>query len=389
MVDMKNLKALALHAAKGTAPTNFSSENVNDAFREELGKVCSDYITFMKNRYDIYDLMITTIDEVVPKKTIAELGMFAEIQTIGQGQRAVFKRKLGRNRAKKFVTQVGLSGLYETFRLDAEEFTVNAHAIGGAVRIDFERMLDGAETIAEYMDIVNEAMVDAVYLEVQKALISSFNAGISAGENGQNRSKTFVNASGFDAKAMQNLITIVKSYGNGAVIFATPEFIGEMEGSVAIVKGTAEHPGIYHPQDIDDIYRTGFITMFRGTPIAQLRQSYTDDTHEKTWLNPQFAFILPTGGEKVVKIAFEGKTQVRDWTNVDGSMEMHIYKKLGAAIIADHNWAIYRNLNIENTQDISQGIFLNGELGVDSRFDAEGPFTYDPNYGKETTETEA
>jgi hypothetical protein len=371
MVDMKNLKALALHSAKGTAPTNFSSENVNDAFREELGKVCSDYITFMKNRYDLYDLMITTIDEVVPAKTIAELGAFAEIQTVGQGQKAVFKRKLGRNRAKKFVTQVGLSGLYETFRLDAEEFTVSAHAIGGAVRIDFERMLDGAETIAEYMDIVNEAMLDAVYYEVQKALISSFNSGIGAGVKSAdgktdfNRSRTFVNAANFEAKSMQNLITIVKSYGNGAVIFATPEFVGEMADSIAIVKGGDNYQGIYHPQDIDDIYKTGFITMFRGTPIVQLRQSYTDDSHEYTWLNPQYAFVLPTNGEKVVKIVFEGKTQVRDWTNVDGSMEMHIYKKLGAAILSTHNWGIYRNYNIANTQSHFQGLFSNEELGLD------------------------
>lgn len=362
MVDMKNLKALALHSAKGTAPTNFSSENVNDAFREELGKVCSDYITFMKNRYDLYDLMITTIDEVVPAKTIAELGAFAEIQTVGQGQRAVFKRKLGRNRAKKFVTQVGISGLYETFRLDAEEFTVSAHAIGGAVRIDFERMLDGAETIAEYMDIVNEAMLDAVYYEVQKALIASFNTGVGA--NNVNNSKTFINAANFEAKSMQNLITIVKSYGNGAVIFATPEFVGEMAESIAIVKGGDSYQGIYHPQDIDDIYKTGFITMFRGTPIVQLRQSYTDDSHERTWLNPQYAFVLPTNGEKVVKIVFEGKTQVRDWTNVDGSMEMHIYKKLGAAILSTHNWGIYRNYNIPNTQGHFQGIYNNDALEI-------------------------
>jgi hypothetical protein len=364
MADMKNLKALAIHSAKGTAPTNFSAENVNDAFREELGKVCSDYITFMKNRYDLYDLMITTIDEIVHAKTIAELGMFADIQTVGQGQKAVFKRKLGKNRAKKFVTQVGLSGLYETFRLDAEEFTVSAHAIGGAVRIDFERMLDGAETIAEYMDIVNEAMLDAVYYEVQKALISSFNAGIAAGTGTVNRSKTFIDATSFEAKSMQNLITIVKSYGNGAVIFATPEFVGEMEGAIAVVPGSANYQGIYHPQDIDDIHKTGFITMFRGTPIVQLRQSYTDDTHERTWLNPQYAFVLPTNGEKVVKIVFEGKTQVRDWTNTDGSMEMHVYKKLGAAILSTHNWGIYRNHGIANTQGAFQGIFANEELEI-------------------------
>ena len=364
MADFKNLKALAIHSAKGTAPTNFSVEDVNVSFKEELSKVCGDYITFMKNRYDLYELMIETIDEIVPQKTIAELGVFAEIQTVGQGQKAVYKRKLGRNRAKKFVTQVGLSGLYETFRLDAEEVTVSAHAIGGAVRIDFERMLDGAETIAEYMDIVNEAMLDSVYYEVQKALISSFNSGIAAGTGKVSRSKTFIEANTFEAKSMQNLITIVKSYGNGAVIFATPEFVGEMESSIAVVPGTGAYAGIYHPQDIDDIRNTGFIKMFRGTPVVQLRQSYTDETHEKTWLNPQYAFVLPAGGEKVVKIVFEGKTQIRDWTNVDGSMEMHVYKKLGAAIVADHNWGIYRNLGIENTQDAFQVVFTNEELGI-------------------------
>ena len=376
MADMKNLKALALHSAKGTAPTNFSSENVNDAFRDELSKVCSDYITFMKNRYDLYDLMITTIDEVVPQKTIAELGAFAEIQTVGQGQKAVFKKKLGRNRAKKFVTQVGLSGLYETFRLDAEEFTVSAHAIGGAVRIDFERMLDGAETIAEYMEIVNEAMLDAVYYEVQRALISSFNDGIGATnlntDKATNGSKTFINASNFDGKAMQSLVTIIKSYGNGAVIFATPEFVAEMQTEAAIIKGTDAYAGVYHPQDLDDIRNTGFIQMFRGTPIVQLRQSYTDDTHENTWLNPQYAFVLPTNGEKVVKIVFEGKTQVRDWTNTDGSMEMHIYKKLGAAILSTHNWGIYRNWSIENTQELETGIF-NGDFPVIPEPSVEDP----------------
>jgi hypothetical protein len=359
MADMKNLKALALHSAKGTAPTNFSSENVNDAFRAELSKVCSDYITFMKNRYDLYDLMITTIDEVVPAKTIAELGMFAEIQTVGQGQRAVFKKKVGKNRAKKFVTQVGLSGLYETFRLDATEISVTAHAIGGAVRIDFERMLDGAETIAEYMDIVNEAMVDAVYYEIQKALIASFNEGIATG----NRSNNFV-SNKFIADEMQRLITIVKSYGNGAVIFATPEFVGDMQHQIAIIPGDTNYQGIYHPQDIDDIHSTGFIRTFRGTPVVQLRQSFVDDTHTKTWLNPQYAFVLPTGGDKIVKVVFEGKTQVREWTNTDGSMEMHVYKKLGTAIVSDHNWAVYQNTDIENNQDNPLNVFTDAELGI-------------------------
>jgi hypothetical protein len=45
-------------------------------------------------------------------------------------------------------------------------------------------------------------------------------------------------------------------------------------------------------------------------------------------------------------------------------MEMHIYKKLGAAILSTHNWGIYRNLSIDNTQDTVQGVFDNAELGI-------------------------
>jgi hypothetical protein len=219
-------------------------------------------------------------------------------------------------------------------------------------------------------------MLDAVYYEVQRALISSFNDGIGATnlskDGATNGSKTFINASNFDGKAMQGLVTIIKSYGNGAVIFATPEFVAEMQTEAAIIKGTDAYAGVYHPQDLDDIRNTGFIQMFRGTPIVQLRQSYTDDTHENTWLNPQYAFVLPTNGEKVVKIVFEGKTQVRDWNNPDGSMEMHIYKKLGAAILSTHNWGIYRNWSIENTQELETGIF-NGDFPVIPKPSVEDP----------------
>ena len=95
---------------------------------------------------------------------------------VEQGQKAVFKKKVGRSRAKKFLTQVGLSGVYETFRLDSTTFEIPAHAVGGAVTIDFERLLDGAESIKDVMDIMTEGLVDSVFLEVQKALRGASNA---------------------------------------------------------------------------------------------------------------------------------------------------------------------------------------------------------------------
>lgn len=260
MATLQEIKELALYAAKGTAPANYQVENVNEALRDAFKDLAGSVNQFMKNRYDIYEIMIETADEIVPNKVIDAVGRFAEVQVVGQGQRALFKRSLGRNRAKKFLTQVGLSGVYETFRLDKTTFEVPAMAIGGAVTIDFERFLDGAEDMAELMDIITEGLTDSVFIEVQKALKAAINA---TGRPDANK----VSKNTFDAESMIKLINVVKAYGSNAVIFAPPEFVAAM-GPDAIVPVGTNYQGIYHPQDIDAIHNTGYINLFRGTPIV-------------------------------------------------------------------------------------------------------------------------
>ena len=339
MATIQEIKELALNAARGTAPENYSVENVNDALRDELNAMCSSINEFRRNQYDIFEIIIETADEIVPKKVIDYLGIFAEVKTVGNGQKAMFKRKLGKNRAKKFLTQVGLSGVYETFRLDTETFTVEAHAVGGAGTIDFDRMLDGSENMADIMDIITEGLTDSVFYEVQKALVAAYGA---AGVPAANQKE----GNNFIAKDMQDLVNVVRSYGTSAVIFACPEFIAAM-GPDQI--GDKTYKAVYSPKDIEDIANTGYIKMFRGTPIVQMPQSFVDENNDKTTMNPQYAFVLPAGGEKVVKVVLEGPTQMWMRDNRDQSMEINAYKKIGAAILTYHNWGIYKNKGISDT----------------------------------------
>lgn len=348
MATLSEIKELALHAARGTAPATFSSENVNAALSDALKDLASTYNQFMKNRYDIYEIFIETADEIVPNKVIDAVGIFADVQVVGQGQKAVFKKKIGKNRAKKFLTQVGLSGVYETFRLDTETFTVPAYAVGGAVTIDYERMLDGAEDMAEVMQVLTDGLTDSVFLEVQKALRAALNA------TGRPNANKYTGSS-FNSEEMVKLINVVKAYGSGAVIFAPPEFIAEM-GADAIAPVGTNYQGVYHPQDIDMIHNQGYINIFRGTPIVMIPQSFIDENNEKTWIDPQLAYILPTGGEKVVKVVLEGQTQINDFKNRDNSMEIHVYRKMGAAILTHYNWAIYQNTGIDQTYESPYGI---------------------------------
>ena len=344
-MTLQELKQLAVYAAKNEAPSNFSVDNVDEALVDGLRELAGSVNQFMKNRYDIYDIIIEAVDEVLPKKVIDAVGIFAEVQTVPQGQKALFRQRLGKARARKFLTQVGLSGVYETFRLDNGTFEVSAHAIGGACTIDFERMLDGAENMAELVGLLTEAQTDAVYQEVQRALKGALNA---QGRPPVNK----VSKNTFDPDDMLGLISVVRAYGNGAVIFAPPEFVAAMgPDAIVPVPQNGNYGGVYHPQDIDAIHNQGYINIFRGTPIVQIPQSFTDETNTKTWIDPQTAYVLPTGGERVVKVVLEGNTQMYDFTNRDQSMEIHTYRKLGAAILAQHNWAAYQNTSIVDTTD--------------------------------------
>lgn len=348
MATLSELKQLAIHAAKRTAPTNFSVESVDAALLDGVKEMCGSVNQFMKNRHDIYEIIIAAADEVVPNKVIDAIGIFAEVQTVGQGQKAVFKRGvIGKNRAKKFLTQVGLSGVYETFRLDADTFELGGKAVGGAVTMEFERWLDGAENLADLMEVITGGLTDAIFGEVQKALIA-------AAKDPTRPDANKVIASNFDGDAMFKLMTTVKAYGGSVVIFAPPEFIGEM-GADAIVPVGTNYQGVYHPQDIDAIHNTGHVNIFRGAPIVEIPQSFVDGSNTTTWINPQYAYVLPAGKEKVVKVVLEGATQMYDFTNRDQSIEINVYKKMGAAILTHHNWGVYQNTSIPNTMDSPYG----------------------------------
>lgn len=347
------LKELARHAARRTAPTEFSVASVDAAFADEIKKLTSSINEFMRNKYDIFEIIVENADAVVPAKVMAAMGQFAEVINLKNGETKLFKRGgLGRNRAKKFLTQAGLSGVYESFRLDTETFTINMKAIGGAVSIDFQRMLDGAETLAEFMDVLAEAQEDAIYAEVQKALMAA------AGNARMPAANKLAITGAFDGDEFQKKINIVKAYGGSAVVFAAPEFIDFM-GVDVIAPGTDAYAPLYNPKAVEEIANAGRIKMFRGTPVVELKQSFLDEKNEVLMINPNYAYILPAGKEKVVKVLMEGQTQIWDDKNRDQSIEINTYRMIGVGIVTFNDWAIaYR------TDGIAENIY-EGSLGLE------------------------
>ena len=332
MATLKGLKDLALCAAQNKAPSDAPTEfqnasDVNATLRDELNALASDFNSYRRNKYDIFEIIQTVADEIVPNKVIEIMGQFAEVKQVGHGVRVSFTQKVGKQRAKQFLTRVGVSGVYETFRLDTKTFDIYPKAIGGAAYIDFERFLCGDENIADYMDIIVEGLTDKVFEEVQAALQASVSA---------TRPANTVYSNNYNANELFKLCNVARAYGTGAVIFASPEFVASM-GADAVTVGSTNWA---HAADLESIHETGYVTIFRGTPIVRLPQSFTDVDNATKVVDPRYAYIFPTGGEKVVKVVMEGDTIVKEFENRDNSMEIQAYKKFGVGITTYHNWAV-------------------------------------------------
>lgn len=341
----KNIYELQSYLINGKIPTNFEGtvEDVEETLRDEIKKLVGNYDLYRRNKLDLFELIQSTIDDVLPNKIISIFGQFAETQQFAQGDKPRFHRVLGKARAKQFVTKVGPAATYETFRLDREWFEIDTYAIGGAVRIDFERYLDGLDNLMDLYDIVVERMSDIIYEEIQKCLLASFAA--------TRPSRNKVTANHFDASAMLALCNTVSAYG-APVIMAPPQFAAEMTNEITYitsVKGMTPAATKNIPDaDVAEIRETGYIGKFHGYPVVVLPQSFEDESNQDFVVDPRVAYVLPAGKNKIVKIAFEGQTIVDDFKNKgDRSMEIQVYKKMGIGIVTPmHCWGIYKNTGI-------------------------------------------
>jgi hypothetical protein len=336
MLDRKNLVSLMKTVAKAdpSAPTAYSFNGqslsydaMNQTLRNELNELAGTYSLYRENKNLIFSMIEETLDEVLPKKVIQQYDQFAEVKTFAQGDKPIFRRPLAnRNRAKQFITRVGLAGMYEVFKLgptEAESFEVRTSAIGGAAQIGFEEFLDGRVDFAEVTKIIMDGMDELIYKEIASALKASINQLPPA-----NR----VAANGFDEAAMDRLITIAAAYGT-PTIYCTYEFA---------VRMIPQEAWRYTEAMKTELWNTGRLANYKGTKVIILEQGFEDETNTRKCIDPGYAWIIPTGADgKPVKVAFEGGTIVDEFNNYDRSREIQVYKKVGVTCILANNICAY------------------------------------------------
>ena len=338
LLKFDSLVKLAVAASNKTSFSfseneKYSAEQTSDLLRAQMNLLAHDYRSFRENKNTIFALIEQTIDEVLPAKVLQQYEQFADISTVAQGDKVVFVRRIteaSRMRAKQFVTQVGLAGRYETFMLDGERLEVKTSAIGSAARIGFEEFLDGRIQFSDLTDVIIEAMDEYIYREIAKALATAVEELPAPNK---------VTASTFDAASMDRLLSIADAYaGAPATIYCTYEFAATMLPAEAWASSDMKNT----------IWSEGYLPRYKGHNIVLLPQSMEDATNAKKVIDPSNAYIINSGVEKPVKIAFEGQTAVREVSdNDDWSRDMQTYKKFGVAILTNPSICVYKNSSLK------------------------------------------
>ena len=319
-----------------------SADALNKTFIKELNELGSTPQDFRENKNLIYTLMEVGLTEVLPQKVLQNYGQFADVRTFAQGTKPIYKVRISeasKKRAKQFVTRVGLAGRYEVFKLDGFTLEVPTAAYGGASRIEWEELLDGRMTMNDYYSLVLEGMDEAVYREIAKALEATVTNIKAANKTVQ---------TSFDETAMDQLLMTADAYGK-STIYCTFEFAATMVpmtgGQNNGINWNAMSNGMK-----ETVWNNGYFTTYKGHQVIILPQSFTDVNNTEKVIDPSYAWIIPTGAEKPVKVAFEGGAQVKSFDNRDWSTEIQTYQKLGVATyMINPGICVYKNTSLLKT----------------------------------------
>lgn len=308
---------------------NYSYADLDGTLRAELNELVGTYALWRENHNTLFALMEEIITDKLPAKVMQQYGAFAEVKTYRQGEKPIFTQKIteaSRRRAKQFIAMpAGLAGRYEVFKLDGRSYEVKTSAMAAACQIAIEEYLDGRVDMATLVDIVMEGMDDRIYAEIASCLIAAV-------DNIQTANK--FEGDGFIEEEMDALLAVADSYGNGrATIYCTFEFASQM---IPADKWVSE--GMR-----DQMWNNGYLGNYKGHQVIVLRQSYTDETNTTKVIDPAYAWIIPGGADKPIKIAFEGDTMIKEEDNDDWSKSIHFYKKVGVAAMINNDICVYKN----------------------------------------------
>jgi hypothetical protein len=302
---------------KRSSNPDFSADERENGFKEYLADLNKD---FRRNKEEIFEILEETANEILPKKVRDTVQQFAEFRQFGNNDTVEFVVRRGKIKA----VNVAIGGTVKRFRVDSGRFTISTEAVQTKVYEYYERVISGMVDWNQHVNMVVDAINEAVMKKIYQCLLDLYSKLPEVNVH---------SASTFETAEFDKILNVVKAYGT-PVIMGTPVAIGKIPFSSPT-----------NPTEIDkmDIRNRGAVGVYKGCNVVELTQSFEDNDNLVPVFNDNYIFIIPSGQEKVIKVAMQGglitreNSQSPDWT-----WNYEAYQKLGVGFYFINNIGMYK-----------------------------------------------
>lgn len=319
----KELVKLALDMKKGKI-TNYTKDEANEVLRQELIELNggSDKLNAKSFRKypEMFEIIEQILDNAISDGITDQFSDFVETVQLDWGDTQVFT--MDENRLFDVSVVADGNGDIRRDRLDSSEVTVRTKTYAVSVYEELHRILAGRVSFDRMIDIVARSYENKIQTEIYNAIYNSYDQ----------LNATYRATGTFTEATLNDLIAHVEASSNSEVmILGTKSALAKIDKTK--VSDTM----------IDERNRMGYVGIYNGTPLVEIRQVHRSGTHEFA-IDNNFLIVAPQGLEPFVKLILEGDSLIEEVTEgrKDMQREYRFIKKAGFVVLASSNYGIYR-----------------------------------------------
>lgn len=317
MVEKKDLQKLArdLYFNHNLEFDEVSGQDaLRNAIKDALGGKYDVY-SWQKHKYDVFEIISTAIDAVMPTLLTTQFDGIADIRTVALGDKPLFEVQDPR------AIRVGrvAAGANDMRRqtITNKSFTIETEWFGAAVYAEFDQFMAGDIDWNALVDRVADAFVQHIQATIGDALTKSYTMldAKDKVEGSANLDKLIELAQRIKTKSNHE----VALYGTKAALSK----IADM-ANVQLYSGSMK----------DELNTNGFLGVVRGLKLIEIPQAFKVNSDEFA-LDDTKVLVLPEG-EKIIGVVMEGDSRTIEPENTsrnDLQMGFETQEKLGVSVL--------------------------------------------------------
>lgn len=241
------------------------------------------------------------------------LNYIAEVQRVGHGEKIEFVKPKGKIKMKWTARGVTVDYTRVGFQ---EKFSVEPIKIQGGAYYEMDQLLSGS---SEGFVGVVEKLVEDMENKITAKVLQVLHTAMASAPTPNRWAGANISLANFNG-----VTSTVQRYNRQATTICDIDFAKKLTGLIGAEKMS---DGMKNT-----LNQNGLFTTINGVDVVVFNNPFEDESNAKTVAPRKYAYVLPAGTDKPVKIGFEGEMYQLTDTDIDSE---RVFLKVGQKISVD------------------------------------------------------